>query len=45
LTIGIIVRRAGLERAVRAVHDECGLGMRAPEPVTRPIRSPDTVSR
>jgi aspartate kinase len=29
LTIGIIVRRAGLERAVRAVHDECGLGIAA----------------
>ena len=27
LTIGIIVRRAGLERAVRAVHDEYGLGI------------------
>ena len=45
LTIGIIVRRAGLERAVRAVHEECGLGMRAaPEP-PRAIHSSDTVSR
>jgi aspartate kinase len=26
LTIGIIVRREGLERAVQAVHEECGLG-------------------
>ena len=26
LTIGIIVRSAGLERAVRAVHEECRLG-------------------
>jgi aspartate kinase len=26
LTIGIIVRREGLEKAVRAVHAECGLG-------------------
>ena len=25
LTIAIVVRRAGLEEAVRAVHDECGL--------------------
>ena len=29
LTIGIIVRRGGLERAVRAVHDEYGLGIAA----------------
>jgi aspartate kinase len=29
LTIGIVVRRAGLERAVRAVHSECGLGIAA----------------
>jgi aspartokinase/homoserine dehydrogenase 1 len=29
LTIGIIVRLDGLERAVRAVHEECGLGQRA----------------
>ncbi len=26
LTIAIVVRREGLERAVRAVHEECGLG-------------------
>ena len=26
LTIAIVVRRAGLEKAVRAVHEECGLG-------------------
>jgi aspartokinase len=26
LTIGIVVRREGLERAVQAVHAECGLG-------------------
>ncbi len=26
LTIGIVVRRDGLEKAVRAVHSECGLG-------------------
>jgi aspartate kinase len=26
LTIGIVVRRDGLERAVQAVHEECGLG-------------------
>jgi aspartate kinase len=28
LTIAIVVRRAGLEQAVRAVHEECGLGKR-----------------
>jgi len=26
LTISIIVRRDGLEKAVRAVHQECGMG-------------------
>lgn len=26
LTIGIVVRREGLERAVKAVHEECGMG-------------------
>jgi aspartokinase len=26
LTIAIVVRREGLEKAVRAVHAECGLG-------------------
>jgi aspartate kinase len=26
LTIAVVVRRAGLESAVRAVHEECGLG-------------------
>ena len=26
LTIAIVVRREGMERAVRAVHEECGLG-------------------
>jgi aspartokinase len=29
LTIAIVVHRAGLEQAVRAVHEECGLGERA----------------
>lgn len=29
LTIGIVVRRDGLEKAVRAVHRECGLGCAA----------------
>ena len=29
LTIGIIVRRDGLEKAVQAVHQECGLGRAA----------------
>jgi aspartokinase len=28
LTIAVVVRRDGLERAVRAVHAECGLGQR-----------------
>jgi aspartate kinase len=27
LTIAIVVRRSGLEKAVRAVHEECGLGL------------------
>jgi aspartate kinase len=27
LTIAIVVHREGLERAVRAVHEECGMGM------------------
>jgi aspartate kinase len=26
ITIALVVRRAGLEKAVRAVHEECGLG-------------------
>jgi hypothetical protein len=29
------VRRSGLERAVQAVHAECGLGVRPPVPVFR----------
>ncbi len=29
LTIGIVVARAGLEKAVKAVHAECGLGTQA----------------
>jgi aspartokinase len=29
ITISIVVRRDGLQRAIRAIHDECGLG--APE--------------
>jgi aspartate kinase len=33
LTIAVVVRRAGLENAVRAVHAECGLGVRPPSPV------------
>jgi hypothetical protein len=28
-----VVRRDGLENAVRAVHAECGLGRRPPAPV------------
>ena len=34
LTIAVVVRRDGLERAVRAVHAECGLGQRPPVPVS-----------
>jgi aspartokinase/homoserine dehydrogenase 1 len=33
LTIAVVVRRDGLEKAVRAVHAECGLGRRPPVPV------------
>ena len=33
LTIAVVVQRAGLENAVRAVHAECGLGERPPSPV------------
>ena len=33
LTIAVVVQRAGLENAVRAVHGECGLGVRPPSPV------------
>jgi aspartokinase/homoserine dehydrogenase 1 len=33
LTIAVVVRRDGLENAVRAVHAECGLGERPPLPV------------
>ena len=41
LTIAVVVRRDGLEKAVRAVHAECGLGLRPPVPVftfPRPTR-------
>ncbi|HEX3743776.1 MAG TPA: aspartate kinase [Bryobacteraceae bacterium] len=33
LTIAVVVRRSGLENAIRAVHAECGLGLRPPSPV------------
>jgi len=33
LTIAVVVRRDGLEKAVKAVHAECGLGLRPPVPV------------
>jgi aspartate kinase len=33
LTIAVVVRREGLEQAVKAVHAECGLGVRPPAPV------------
>jgi hypothetical protein len=29
LTIAVVVQRAGLENAVRAVHAECGLGVKS----------------
>jgi bifunctional aspartokinase / homoserine dehydrogenase 1 len=33
LTIAVVVRRDGLENAVKAVHAECGMGVRPPSPV------------
>jgi aspartate kinase len=33
LTIAVVVARDGLENAVKAVHAECGLGVRPPQPV------------
>ncbi|MGB7761620.1 MAG: ACT domain-containing protein, partial [Bryobacteraceae bacterium] len=33
LTIAVVVRREGLEKAVGAVHAECGMGLRPPAPV------------
>ena len=33
LTIAVVVRRDGLEKAVKAVHAECGMGQRPPAPV------------
>jgi aspartokinase len=33
LTIAIVVHRSGLERAVRAIHQECGLGAANQEPL------------
>ena len=33
LTIAVVVKRDGLENAVKAVHAECGLGRRPPAPV------------
>jgi aspartate kinase len=40
LTIAIVVHRAGLERAVRAIHEECGLG--APSASSSPSSSPSS---
>ena len=40
LTIAVAVRRDGLEKAVRAVHAECGLGVRPPVPVFRELPRP-----
>lgn len=37
ITIAVVVRRDGLEKAVRAVHAECGLGVRPPVPVFREL--------
>jgi aspartate kinase len=37
VTIAVVVRRDGLEKAVRAVHAECGLGVRPPVPVFRKL--------
>ena len=36
LTIVVVVHRDGLDQAVRAVHEECGLGSAAAEPVGGP---------
>jgi bifunctional aspartokinase / homoserine dehydrogenase 1 len=33
LTIAIVVRREGLEKAVQAVHAECGMGARRAQPI------------
>jgi aspartate kinase len=33
LTIAVVVRRDGLEKAVKAVHAECGMGQRPPAPI------------
>ena len=46
LTIAVVVRRDGLEKAVQAVHAECGLGRRPPVPVftfPMPRRPTETV--
>ncbi len=37
LTIAVVVSRDGLEKAVRAIHAECGLGVRPPVPVFRQL--------
>ena len=38
--VAVVVRRDGLENAVKAVHAECGLGLRPPVPVfTFPMES------
>jgi len=46
LTIAVVVRRDGLEKAVRAVHAECGLGHRPPAPVFpfSPKKKPGTAT-
>ena len=37
LTIAVVVRRDGVEKAVKAVHTECGLGLRPPAPTSEPV--------
>ena len=45
LTIAVVVRRDGLELAVKAVHAECGLGLRPPVPVFTFPMAPRTEPR
>ncbi len=45
LTVAAVVRRDGLEKAVRAVHAECGLGNRPPVPVFPAPRKTRAVAR
>ncbi|HXB72281.1 MAG TPA: aspartate kinase [Candidatus Acidoferrales bacterium] len=45
LTIAVVVGRDGLERAVKAVHAECGLGLRPPVPVPGSAKSDGEATR